>query len=347
MSEGAGQPHETRQFTLGRSLAYSAILVVAFFGVVEVLLRIVGVAPPLQPRILLRLVDTDIKLPFIQPDADVFWSPVPGFRGEFMDKPVTINSLGLRGGEVALPKPAGRKRVVCFGDSITFGYGVGDTESYPHLLGRALADKNADVVNAGVTGFTSHQVRGLVRRLLPQIQADVATICIGWNDGNRRPVDDREYDRRLRMVMAVEGPLDHVYLYRALKSAYVRSVALEGLEPKKGTSVTGRRATLPQYRENLEAIVAECRENGVKPVFIALPRRKRPGEVLPEPAYARALVEAGKALGVPVLDSGDLGLDTTLESNDAYFIDLLHLSPSGSALMAERLAQQLEALGVI
>ncbi len=344
MSEPAPRAPEARQFTLGRSLAFSAFLVVAFFGVVEGVLRVVGVAPPVEPRILLRQVDTDIKLPFIQADPDVFWSPVPGFRGEFQGKPVTINSMGLRGGEVALPKPPGRKRVVCFGDSITFGYGVGDDESYPYQLGHALADHQVDVVNAGVTGFTSHQVRNYAHRLLPRIQADVATVCIGWNDGNRRPVDDREYERRLKMVMAVEGPLDHLYLYRALKGAYVRAALLKGI---KGAPNSGHRATLPQYRENLEAIVAECKANGVRPVFVALPRRKRPGEVLPEPAYARALVETGKALGVPILDSGDLGLDTTLADNDRYFIDLLHLSPAGGRLMGEQLARQLVALGIL
>jgi len=336
-----------RQFTVKRSVFFAAILVAGFFLLVEVGLRIVGVRPGPQPRILLRMVDTDIELPFIQPDAETFWSPAPGFRGEFMGKPVSINALGLRGAEVAIPKPAGLKRVVCFGDSITFGYGAGDEETYAYRLGRLLEERHAEVVNAGVTGFTSHQVRRLVHRLLPRLQADVATICIGWNDGNRRYADDREYERRLHMVMAVEGPLDHLFLYRTMKAAYARAFALRGLDGRKGSAQLGRRATLEQYRENLAAIVAECRANGTQPVFIALPRRKRPGEVLPEPAYAKAFAEESRTLDVPLLSSGELGLDATVESNDADFIDLLHLSPAGNERMAELLAQQLIAKRLI
>src|SRR5262249_35704129 len=79
---GAMSP-PVRQFTLKRSLLFPAILVTGFFLLVEGVLRVVGVRPGPQPRLLLRMVDTDIELPFIQPDAETFWSPAPGFRGEF------------------------------------------------------------------------------------------------------------------------------------------------------------------------------------------------------------------------------------------------------------------------
>src|SRR6185503_18644496 len=94
MSRAADSP---RTFTVARSVAYSSLLVLLFFGIVEGGLRLVGVAPPLSPRILLKRIDTDIGLPFMQPDPDLFWSPIPGFVGSFDGKPVTINSLGLRG----------------------------------------------------------------------------------------------------------------------------------------------------------------------------------------------------------------------------------------------------------
>jgi lysophospholipase L1-like esterase len=325
-------------FSRRRSLAFSLLLIGAFFGAVEAVLRLVGIAPPLNPRILVKHMDSDVGLPFMRPDPDLFWSPIPGYHGAFQGKPVTINSTGLRGPEVETPKQKGRTRVVTFGDSITFGYGVGDDETYPYQLGRLLAPYGAEVVNAGVTGYSSHQVLGLLRRLLPQLDADAVTICIGWNDGNRRPVDDREYARRLAQITSVEGPLDHLYLYRAMKRAYVKATALKGLDEH---AATGRRATLAQYRENLELIVRECRQHGVRPVFIALPRRRSTGEKVPDGSYAQTLLESGKALGVPVLSSGDLGLETTLANNDRYFIDLLHLSPEGADVMAKTLTPQL------
>lgn len=63
-----------------------------------------------------------------------------------------INSHGYRGPEFAVPKPAGKKRVMVIGDSFTFGVGAQDSETIPALLGQYLqaADKGIEVINAGV-----------------------------------------------------------------------------------------------------------------------------------------------------------------------------------------------------
>jgi len=47
---------------------------------------------------------------------------------------------------------SGGENIICFGDSITFGYGVGRNEDYPYLLSHMVA---APVINAGVDGDTS------------------------------------------------------------------------------------------------------------------------------------------------------------------------------------------------
>jgi lysophospholipase L1-like esterase len=339
----SAEPQTTREFSLGRSLAFSAIIVLVFFGLLEGILRIIGVSPPVRPRLVLEVMDTDIALPFMRADPDVFWSPLPGFHAPFMGKMVTINSLGLRGGEVILPKPPGTKRIMCFGDSITFGYGVGDDETYPFALGGEA--RGWDVVNAGVTGYTSHQVLGLLRRLAPKLQPDLVTILIGWNDGNRRPVDDREYERRIHRITAMEGSLDHLYLYRAIKGAYLRATVMNGLQWTRNAK--GHRASLGQYHENLEAIVAECRRWGIRPAFIALPHRRKKGEPPFSSDYAAVLVDTARAQGVPLLESGLLGLQAPVESNDQYFLDSLHMTPEGNALMARLLAQQLVERGIL
>ena len=334
-------------FSTRRSFVLASVIVVSILVLMEAGLRVVGVGAPVRPRLILRLMDSDITLPFMRADPEVFWSPIPGYRGEFMGKPVRINALGLRGPGMADPRPAGRRRLASFGDSITFGYGVGDEETYPHALGDELAARGVEVINAGVTGFTSHQVLGFLKRVAPAVQPDVVSVCVGWNDSTRRPVDDREYERRLRMVSRLDGTLDRVYLFRAMKSAYLRVAALQGIDPAQGAQPTAFRVSPSQYRENLEAIAAECRRRGIKPVFVALPRRRVKGEPIFETPYAAVLAETGKSLGVPVLDTGDLGLATTLPGNEAYFIDTLHLSPEGNRLLARLLARQITGKGIL
>ena len=332
----------SRDFTLsrGKTFAFALIVVFGFFGVLELGARLSGLDAAPAPRILLRRMDVDITFPFMQADRELFWAPVPGFRGRFLERPVAINSFGVRGPEPA-PEADGI-RVLSFGDSITFGYGVADDETYPAAMGRALAARGVEVVNAGVTGYTSHQVLGLVRRLAPRLQPRLVTICIGWNDGNRRAVDDREWARRLSRASPLGGALERVALFRAMTNLYVRSV----VTADKRSGATTQRVPLAHYRENLTSIVAACRASGAIPVFVDLPH------VQPLPAslnrtYRDALQQTSRALGAPLLSVGDLGLDSPRHDTGELFLDALHLRPEGNAQLGQLLARQLVERGLV
>ena len=327
----------------GRGLLFAAVMVLMFFGSIEILLRFVGVDRPPSPRLVVRAIDIDISFPFMRPDRELFWSPIPGFRGEFLGETVTINSMGLRGAEVTVPKPKARRRILCFGDSITFGYGVSDYETYAFHLGQALKSAHIEVVNAGVTGYSSYQVLHLLRRIGWTLEGDVALFLIGWNDAVQRPVDDKAYARRIKLAMAVEPLSDYWYLYRLIKSFRLRSFENEWEEAES----LRPRATTSEYRENMETIVTACRSWDIVPVFIEMPRRKQEDEALFQFAYADILTDVAVRMNVPIMDSGDLGLKTTMPSNDRYFIDTLHFSPEGHAYLAERLLLQLVEFGVL
>lgn len=342
MQDLEGKP----QFSPGRSLFLGGIVTTAVLVLAEIVTRLVGVEPPVRPAIVARSVDVDVDFPFMRADPELFWALVPGFRGSFLGRPVTINRLGMRGPELAVPKPPGRRRVAAFGDSITFGYGVGDEEAYPFLLNRLLSGSGVEVVNAGVTGYTTHQVLRLLRRLEGPLDLDVATFCIGWNDASRRPVDDRTYARRMRAASALDGLARHVYLYRAMKSLYLRAL-MKGVAHEWDSPPEGQRVPVAQYRENLRALVEECRARAIRPVFIQLPHRRRVGEVAPDSPHAGALSEMAHELRVPLIGLGELGLDATAPSNEGDFIDALHLSPEGNRRFAEQVARELVALGVL
>ena len=325
-----------------RKLFFAAVVVLIFFLIVDIVLRFVGVERPPSPAVIARSIDVDVEFPFMRPDSELFWAPIPRFRGDFLGKTVTINSLGLRGEEVSVPKQATKRRLLCFGDSITFGYGVGDTETYAYVLGRASSPNGVEVVNCGVTGYSSYQTLRFLRRLAPMLDADVSLFCVGWNDAARRPVDDLAYARRVRVAMVFDQLSTNWYLYRLVKNIYLRSFDNEWdgqpLQP---------RATQSQYRKNLESMVAVCRSHGILPVFIDLPRRKQEGEAAFQSDYSETLNAVGRALAVPVINPGDLGLDTQLSNNSHYFIDTLHFSPAGHVHMAEVIARELTGLGVI
>ncbi len=79
-----------------------------------------------------------------------------------------------------------RPRVVALGDSLTAGYGLVESQSYPAVLQEKLNSEGYDfeVVNAGVSGDTT---AGAIRRLAWALDGDVKVLIVGLggNDGLR------------------------------------------------------------------------------------------------------------------------------------------------------------------
>ncbi len=72
-----------------------------------------------------------------------------------------INADGMRGGVRGKEKPPDAYRILCLGDSITFGEGVHEEHTYPsrleHLLAAAMPDRRVEVLNAGVQGYGTRE----------------------------------------------------------------------------------------------------------------------------------------------------------------------------------------------
>jgi lysophospholipase L1-like esterase len=137
--------------------------------------------------------------------------------------------------------------------------------------------------------------------------------------------------------MGVEGLLDRLAVVRAARALYYRTPLreAEGLVP---------RVSPQEYRENLEAIVSYCRRRGIRPVFLALPRRHRPGAPpKPDTPYPDLLRASAAELGVRLLVVPPLTAGTAEASNEEYFVDTLHLSEAGHRHLADAIAEALAA----
>ena len=86
---------------------------------------------------------------------------------------------------LATPQSTGNHaKIICFGDSLTAGFGLAEKEAYPYLLQQKLNADGYDyeVVNAGVSGDTS--TGGLERAdwVLNQDNAKIVILELGAND---------------------------------------------------------------------------------------------------------------------------------------------------------------------
>jgi len=89
---------------------------------------------------------------------------------------------------------AERRVLVCFGDSITAGYGVAPGKAYPDAL-QARLDRdgfNYKVVNEGTSGATTKDAVASLPEVL-RLHPDVVIVEFGGNDGLRGlPLTDTE-----------------------------------------------------------------------------------------------------------------------------------------------------------
>jgi lysophospholipase L1-like esterase len=125
---------------------------------------------------------------------------------------VDTNNLGLRGPDAAERKPRRTYRVLCLGDSTTFGWGVTDEQSYPRVAETTLAARDGlfgrrgEFLNAGVPGYTLQRIeRYLVRDLLA-LEPDLVTVC-SWGELDRpQPVGlHRQILERLARLSREQG----------------------------------------------------------------------------------------------------------------------------------------------
>lgn len=126
------------------------------------------------------------------PDAELSYRVRPGFtlRASKGGGVTRHNNAGFRESEEFPPKTAGVLRIACFGASTTYGVSVeSNEETYPAQLEAQLNgplkpagwDK-VEVFNLGVGGYTSREILGTMKRMLPELAPDVVLIQNAIND---------------------------------------------------------------------------------------------------------------------------------------------------------------------
>jgi hypothetical protein len=94
---------------------------------------------------------------------DMVYELKPKLDGSFRDRPVRTNSFGMRGPECTLSRPPNTFRIAGLGDSHMFGWGVGQDETYMHLVeerlnaaaAAAAGGRRYELLNFAVPGYNT------------------------------------------------------------------------------------------------------------------------------------------------------------------------------------------------
>lgn len=239
-------------------------------------------------------------------DPELFWRIKPHF-GPLSYNHIsatmyteTTNSRGFRGSEEYGSKPDGIYRIVCLGDSWTYGVMVNDHETYPaqlcRLLNAASPRRRFEVLNLGCVGYSSYQGKVLFRRCVRELAPDLIMVCFGGNDARRtRIFSDRRQPRVGGWTIAVQSLLRRSRFYQALRNRILH-LKKNVVTPRKGAAADGewpQRVSPDEYEENLREIIAAAGRRGCSVILLSY---------LGGGPYPDAISRIGAETGVPVVD---------------------------------------------
>jgi lysophospholipase L1-like esterase len=252
----------------------------------------------------------------------------PSLPESLRDNPtwkVTLNSRGFRAREFESPPPPSRLRIVCLGDSWTFGANVGQEDAYPQRLEvfarQAFPGADLEVLNLGVLGYTTYQGIELFRTVGLALQPDVVVIGYGMNDSSVAGFRDEDvktdkgaaarWTQRLATV-AEWSEIFRLLRYLALAVRYrpssvadsMREADRRAAEATKSGSPADQyaklepwtRVPLPAYERNLTEMVALARSRGAHAVLIF-------NELWLDNPYRAAARSVARRLDVPFIDT--------------------------------------------
>lgn len=254
----------------------------------------------------------------------------PNLRTEHRGASWTTNSRGMRDGEYASEKPANTIRVALVGDSIGSGWGVDDGQGFEPTLERAWNERRSgaiEVLNFSVPGHAPGQRWEQFRRAGWPTSPDVVIF-------EATPADPGWDERRLRGLLARRIGWDAPQYRDAIAASGVRRGG--DFETYKSILKPHRWAILDNvYRQ----AVAECRERGVVPVWVLIPRVGKPIAPADRARLIASANSAGFAVVADVSDGFD-GLDPTelaIAPND------FHPNARGHRILANRIDAALSA----
>jgi lysophospholipase L1-like esterase len=222
----------------------------------------------------------------------------------------SINSLGFRGPDFQPTKPAGVFRIICLGESSTFGFHNTDTGTYPFLLQQLLEGGGrgirVEAINAGFPYYNTGSILSLLESELLAYQPDVVTVYTAFNDAGW-PLHPGVLTRAILWFQ------QHSFTYLMLKNHVITdrraTAALRWIQRwtpwKLDTAATERYVSevAERYRNNIAEIVGRVRSRGADVVLIKQPMRaKRNRRLAYEEEYRFVLEKLRRKGAVSAID---------------------------------------------
>jgi lysophospholipase L1-like esterase len=359
-----------KSIPLRRRLLYAGVIYVIFlvlFAVVEVVTRL---TLPHLSSLDLFVVTTQQKMQIanskqagiFEGDPLLLWRLKPKLDHVVWDfTVVSTNAQNFRADYPIKAKQPGTFRIVCLGDSVTFGYRVPvvwpdkptnyDPEwlPFPMLVEKQLRQANLDrhieVFPMAVPGYTTHQGLAWLRRDIDELQPDIVIASFGWNDASLSDVPDRRAIRTDLYPVAVRWLIDHSQAFAHL-THWLRSQS----KPQQHQARRAvPRVSESEYLKNFQSIVELAHAHRAGVLVIGAPYRDsttNPQEAERMTDYRHSLRLQMQATQVPYLEVLEL-TEAEAPANEGFFGELIHPSFRGHRLLASEILKQMARNGML
>ena len=286
-------------------------------------------------------------------DPLLLWRLKPNLDHAIWDYTVvSTNAQHLRADYPIGAKPAGTFRIVCLGDSVTFGYRVPPVwpdkpkdydpswQPFPMLLEQELRKANPnraiEVFPMAVPGYTSHQGLAWLRRDIDYLKPDVVIASFGWNDASVSDVPDRQAIDTRWFPVTIRWLIDHSQAF-AHATRWLRSRN----KPKTQVVVPPPvpRVSEGEYINNFTEIVNLAHSHQAQVIVIGAPYRDsttNPPEARLMTSYRASLKSTMQQSQTPYLEILEL-TEAAGSVNQGFFGELIHPNHIGHRLMASEL----------
>ncbi len=282
-------------------------------------------------------------------DARLGWRPIASRHVDAWGG-VSANSLGFRSPEPVPDRPT----ALLAGDSVAWGFGVGDEQSLGYVLEERISSLGVQVQNAAVSGYGLDQSWLLLDESLDRVPDPVWVVLVltAANDLQDTATNER-WGKRKPLFEPVQGSLVLVgppLRKHCLRNLISNSYLLNGLINRfprvwvatswlAGDVVLAPPDALRVFDRLLGAVQERVAGAGARLTVVLAPSR---ADLAGESGSLRELRQLLARRGIQELDLKRM-IEGSGMGPGGWFVDEMHLSPEGLRRIAERLGDDFAA----
>jgi len=341
-----------------KAIFFSFLSILLFLFIAEVLFRLIDFQRGYPERAF--LLNPELSYPrYYKKDAELFWRirPSQTIKGEFfVDGVYQINSKGYREREFSAEKNPDLTRIICVGNSCTFGWKVNLEETYPKILEKLLnlnlPQPKFEVINAGMTGYSTFQGVRFLKREILGFHPDIIIFSYGWNDMCPSEREDKDQKFPPQWILNLDDFLSRSRFYSFLKFEIMS--LLKKLRQSQDDKKIVYRVSIKDYQENLKELAKIAQDSGIKVFFLSLPIASArvflgPGKTskphIANKYYNKTLRETTSEMGVPLIDVALLFEDRG-DLYDNGREEYIHYNAKGHQVIADAIYQYFLEQGI-